>query len=123
MARNEEILNYVRDKVTYFPDTNIRLLVGEMYYYYDNYGVFNTADFLSYIHDKEEINNVFLEIINSDLPEIKVDEEVNDYIKVINEYLTKSKIEKLEVKLKEEINIMEKAKILDEIMKLKGVKQ
>lgn len=123
MARNEEILNYVRDKVTYFPDTNIRLLVGEMYYYYDTYGVFNIADFLSYIHDKEEINNVFLEIINSDLPEIKVDEEVNDYIKVINEYLTKSKIEKLEVKLKEEINIMEKAKILDEIMKLKGVKQ
>ena len=94
-----------------------------MYYYYDNYGIFTIADFLSYIHDKEEINNTFVEIINSDLPEMKVDEEINDYIKVINEYIVKNKIEKLEVKLKEEINIMEKAKILDEIMKLKGVKQ
>ena len=68
-------------------------------------------------------NYIEEEIINSDLPEIKVDEEINDYIKVINEYIVKNKIEKLEVKLKEEINIMEKAKILDEIMKLKGVKQ
>ena len=123
MARNEKILNYVRTKVPYFPDNTIRLLVTEMYYYYDNYGIFTIADFLSYIHDKEEINKTFVEIINSDLPEIKVDEEINDYIKVINEYIVKNKIEKLEVKLKEEINIMEKAKILDEIKKLKGVKQ
>jgi len=52
-----------------------------------------------------------------------LDEEIEDYIYLINNYYIKSKITELENKIKQEANPIEQAKLLSEIIKLKGVKQ
>ena len=50
-------------------------------------------------------------------------EEIEDYIKVINEYPIKRREKELQEKLKEEKDPLKKASILSEILSLKGVKQ
>ena len=49
-------------------------------------------------------------------------EEINDYITVVNKHLKKEKIKKLEQELRSEIDPIKKAEILKEIMEVKGVR-
>ena len=49
-------------------------------------------------------------------------EEIEDYIKCINEYHKKSIIDKLKLDLSREPDPMKQANILNEIMKIRGVK-
>ena len=49
-------------------------------------------------------------------------EEINDYIKVVNNYLKKDRIKSLESDLRKEIDPIKKAEILNKIMEIKGVK-
>lgn len=123
MIKDQKIINLVESKVTYFPDDNIRILSNEIIYYYHKYGIFNIADFISYIANKEELLKIFNEILNMDLKEDYSPEEINDYIKVINSYPINKKTDELDRKLKEEKDPIKQASILMEILTLKGVKQ
>ena len=123
MIKNQKIINQVESKITYFPDDNIRMLSNEIIYYYHKYDVFNIADFISYISNKEDVLKTFNEIINMDIKEKYTEEEINDYIKVINAYPINKKTDELNKKLKEEKDPMKQANILSEILSLKGVKQ
>ena len=49
-------------------------------------------------------------------------EEIDDYIKCVNESYKKSLIDQLKSDLKKEDNPMKQANILKEIMKIRGVK-
>ena len=49
-------------------------------------------------------------------------EEINDYIKVVNNYLKKDRIKSLESDLRKEIDPIKKVEILNKIMEIKGVK-
>ena len=123
MIKDSNIITKVETQVTYFPDDNIRILSNEIIYYYHKYGIFNIADFISYISNKEQLIKLFNEIINMDLKENYSEEEINDYIIVINSYPISKKTEELNKKLKEEKDPIKQANILTEILSLKGVKQ
>lgn len=123
MIKNQEIIDLVESKITYFKDDAIRILSNEIIYYYHKYGIFNIADFISYISEKEEILKTFNEISNMNLKEKYSKEEIEDYIKVINSYPLTKKTNELKEKIKEENDPIKQAKILSEILKLKGVKQ
>ena len=123
MIKDQNIINKVETQITYFPDDIIRILSNEIIYYYHKYGIFNIADFISYISDKEDILKIFNEIINMDIKEKYTEEEINDYIMVINAYPINKKTEELNRKLKEEKDPIKQASILTEILSLKGVKQ
>ena len=123
MIKEPNIITSIETKVSYFPDDRIRLLTNEIIYYYHKYGIFNIADFISYIFEKEEIVKIFNEIINMDLKEKYFKEEITDYIKLINSYPVNKKTEELNKKLKEEQDPIKQANILMEILTLKGVKQ
>ena len=58
-----------------------------------------------------------------DVSEVYNHEEIEDYIKVINDYPIKRKEKELKEKLKEEKDPIKQANILSEILSLKGVKQ
>ena len=122
MLKDKKIIEQVEEKITYFPDDNIRLLSNEIIYYYHKYGIFNIADFISYISNKKEIMKTFNEIVNMDMKENHSKEEINDYIKVINSYPIDKKSNELNKQLKEEKDPIKQANILSEILKLKGVK-
>ena len=51
------------------------------------------------------------------------EEEINDYIKLINSYPVDQKTAELNKRLKEETDPIKQANILTEILMLKGVKQ
>ena len=123
MIKDQNIINKVETQITYFPDDIIRILSNEIIYYYHKYGIFNIADFISYISDKEDMLKIFNEIINMDIKEKYTEEEINDYIMVINAYPINKKTEELNKKLKEEKDPIKQASILTEILSLKGVKQ
>ena len=123
MLKDKSIIEIVESKVTYFPDDNIRILSNEIIHYYRKYGIFNIADFISYISVKEELIKSFNEIINMDIKENYSKEEINDYIKLINSYPIDKKSIELNKKIKEEKDPIKQASILSEILKIKGVEQ
>ena len=122
MIKDEKIINLVEKKINFFPEPLIRTLVNEIIYYYHKYGILNIADFISYISPKEEEFKLFNEIINMPIKEEYILEEIEDYIKVINSYPVKNKVNELNKKLKEENDPIKQAEILSEILSLKGVK-
>lgn len=123
MLKDEKIINKVEKEVPFFPNNRIRVLSNEIIYYYHKYGIFKIADFISYISNNEEILKEFNEIINMNINEMYTLEEINDYIKVINSYPIRKKENELKEMLKKEIDPIKQAKILSEILSLKGVKQ
>ena len=122
MTKDEKIISLVESEVTFFPDNNIRELANKIIYYYGKYGVFKIADFISYISDNEEILKLFNTIINMNNNEQYSEEEINDYIKVINSYPIRKKEIELKEKLKKETDPIKQAKIVSEMLSLKGVK-
>ncbi|MGN1358078.1 MAG: DNA primase [Bacilli bacterium] len=123
MLKDEKIINMVEKKITFFQDPNIRALSNEIISYYHKYNSLNIADFISYICDKEEEIKLFNEIMTLKLKDTYAEEEIEDYIKVINSYPIKNKVNELSKKIKEEKDPIKQASILSEILSLKGVKQ
>lgn len=123
MLKDEKIISLVEKQISFFPNDTIRMLINEITYYYHKYGILNIADFISYIYSKEEsIQKLLNEIITMNKSENYTEEEINDYIKLINSYPVKKKEVDLKSKLKEEKDPIKQAKILSEILSLKGVK-
>lgn len=123
MLKDEKIINMVEKKITFFQDPNIRALSNEIISYYHKYNSLNIADFISYISSKEEEIKLFNEIMTLKLKDTYVEEEIEDYIKVINSYPLKNKVNELSKKIKDEKDPIKQASILSEILSLKGVKQ
>ena len=122
MLKDQKIIIKVEKNISFFPNNLIRQLANEIIYYYHKYGIFNIADFISYIANNEEMLKLFKEITNMNLNEKYNEEEIEDYINVVNSFPIKKKVNDLNKKFKEENNPLEKAKILSEILSLKGVK-
>lgn len=122
MLKDEKIIHTIENRITFFPNQNIRTLYNEMLNYYHKYHILNEADFISYIYEDQELLKLFKEIINQKRKEKYTEEEIEDYIKLINSYPIKSRIDNLNKKLKEETNPLKQANILSEILSLKGVK-
>lgn len=123
MLKDSKVINIVEKKITYFPNDSIRMLSNEIICYYHKYGIFNIADFISYIKDKKEILTTFNAILSMDIKEKYTEEEINDYINLINDYPINKKTEELNIKLREEKDPIKQANILSEILSLRGVKQ
>lgn len=123
MLKNTDIIEEVSKKIAFFPDSTIRELANEIIYYYEKYGTFKIADFISYINSMEEASNLLNEINLMPLKEEYTKEEIEDYIKVVNSYPIKNKIISLNKQLHSEKDPLKQAEILNEILSLKGVKK
>lgn len=121
MLKDNSLIKKVEKQVIMFPDTNLRYLVNEIIYYYHKYDKIEFADFITYISTKTELAKEFNDIINMDIKDEYTEEEIEDYIHVVNEYPKKKKIENLELKLKQESDPLKQASIVKEIMDVKGV--
>ena len=121
MFKDAKIISTVEKRITFFPDNQIRILANEIIDYYHKYKTINEADFISYIANNESDLNLLNQIIQINKKDF-TEEEIEDYIKVINSYPIKRKIAKLNQELKEETNPIKQANILSEILSLKGVK-
>ena len=122
MTVSPEIIDYAESKVLMIMDDKKRRLFNEIIYFYHKYDDLIIADFISYLNTKTDVYDEFNEIINMNLKKEYTKEEINDYIKCVNEYYKESKIERLKLELNTEADPMKQANILTEIMKIRGVK-
>ena len=123
MLKDEKVVNKVENEIAYIPDDNMRALLNEIIAYSHKFGIINIADFISYIAAKEDIFKTFNEIIKMNLKDKYLEEEIDDYIKVINSYPVKKKENELDKLLKAESDPLKQAEILKEKLALKGVKE
>lgn len=122
MLKDSKVIDKVEKEISYFPKEEVRVLFNEIICYYHKYGIINVADFITYVSDKEEIVKVLYEILNMSLKDNYTNTEINDYIKVIKDYVRKQRISELEKKLKDEVDPLKQADILKEILSIRGVK-
>ncbi|MBQ6494652.1 MAG: DNA primase [Bacilli bacterium] len=121
MAVAPSIIDKSEKKVIMILDDKKRRLFNELIYYYHKYNNIIIADFVTYLNTKTDVADTFMEILNLNLKKEYTEEEIEDYIKCINEEYQNKRIEKLNIELSTEKDPMKQAKISMEISKLKGV--
>ena len=122
MIVSGQVVSIAEQEVSMIMDDKKRRLYNEIIYYYHKYGSLVIADFITYLTLKTDVADVFEEIINKNLKKEYTIEEIEDYIKCINDGYKKSIIDKLKLDLSKETDPMKQANILMEIMKIRGVK-
>lgn len=122
MTMSAPVIEKAENSVAMIIDDKKRRLFNEIIYYYHKYGELIIADFITYLTVKTNVVDTFQEIINLNLKTEYTIEEIDDYIKCVNEYYKKNIIDKLKLDLSKETNPLKQANILKEIMKIRGVK-
>ena len=79
----------------------------------------NIADFYTYLGDKENLTQLLTEVIGQDLGDTVDEKEVDLLFKVVKEYNVNQEVVRLQKKIKEEIDPLEKAKIAERIRGLR----
>lgn len=119
MLNDPEVIKVYDSKHLFFPNEKHRNLAGEISYYYSKYGNIETSDFYTYLSDKEDLLEVYNEVIRLDLTiDINI-EDINEYVKVIGSFSKGQKIKSLENEIKEALDDEEKIKLLEEIRLLR----
>jgi len=122
MTISAPVIEKAETKVAMIIDNKKRRLFNELIYYYHKYGELIIADFITYLTTKTDVVDTFQEIINQNLKKEYTNEEIEDYIKCVNDYYKKNMIDKLKLDLNKETDPLKQANILKEIMKIRGVK-
>ena len=99
-----------------------RRLFNEIIYYYHKYGELVIADFITYIETKTDISETLNNIISLNLKKEYTEEEIEDYIKCVNDFYKKNLINNIKKDLSKETDPIKQANLLKEIMKIRGVK-
>ena len=121
MIVSRHVVSIAENKVSKIMDDKKRRLFNEIIYYYHKYGELIIADFITYLTMKTDVIEEFNEIMNKNLKAEYTEQEIEDYIKCINECYKLSIIDKLKLDLSKEPDPMKQANIVKEIMKIRGV--
>ena len=123
MIVSGEVAKKCEKSVSMIIDDKKRRLYNEIIHYYNKYGELIIADFITYLETKTNVSDTFNEIITLNLKKEYTEEEIDDYIKCVNDFYKKNTIEKLKYDMfNKETDPMEQAKKLKEIMKKRGVR-
>lgn len=120
MLKDSKVILQYEVKKIYLPTEKYRFLVRQICAFYQKYGKINVADFLTFIADDKEMIKVLGEITSRDLKETYSKEEIEDYIKCIDEYNRSIEISNLKQKMKESIDYNEKIALAKKIAFLNG---
>ena len=121
MIVSGHVVNIAENKVMTIIDSKKRRLFNEIIYYYHKFGELIIADFITYLTMKTDVYDIFSEIYSLNLKKEYTIEEIEDYIKCINEEYKEGIIKKLKLDISREPDPMKQADILKEIMKIRGV--
>lgn len=119
MLVSDEAINIYDSNNVVFPEKTLRILATEISYYYEKYGNITIADFFTYLQDKKELLDTLNIILSFDYTDDIRKEDIMALVKVIREYNIAQEIKRLKGLMKEENDPLEKAKIADQVRKLK----
>ena len=119
MLTSEWVISEVERERLLLPDEKFRILVQEIIYYYKTYGNINVADFYTYMQEKTELLPTLNSILNGEYNEEVDKNTLLQYFGVVREYSRGKQIKRLQEKMSSEVDPLEKAKLADEIRKLR----
>ena len=119
MLNNDWVISQVDQEKLIFPNEAMRGICNEIIYYYKKFGSINIADFYTYVQDKENLLLVLNNILANDYNETTDKEELVLYFNVVKEYTVKQEIKRLTGLMKNEVDPLEQAKIVERIRKLR----
>lgn len=119
MMNGEEYIDNYKKRVGLFNDALYRQIANEIVYYYESSGAITVADFITYIHDKDEIKSKVMEIVNEAFDDEVSLEAMDDYINKFFKVSTQNEIERLRQQMKKELDQDKKLKIAMKIAELK----
>lgn len=119
MLKNTEAISIYQDNISYLTNNILSKIADRIldFYYKNNY--INVTDFILYLQDDSELINEVLRIDGLHLPDKMSKEQINDYIKTIEEGLIKSEITKLKEQIASEANTATKINLLNRLTELK----
>lgn len=120
MLKDSKVILQYEAKKIYLPTEKYRFLVRQICAFYQKYGNIDVADFLTFIAEDKEMIKVLGEITSRDLKETYSKEEIEDYIRCIDEYNRNLEINNLKQKMKESIDYAEKIELAKKIAFLNG---
>lgn len=120
MLKDSKVILQYEAKKIYLPTEKYRFLVRQICAFYQKYGNIDVADFLTFIAEDKEMIKVLGEITSRDLKETYTKEEIEDYIRCIDEYNRNLEINNLKQKMKESIDYAEKIELAKKIAFLNG---
>lgn len=122
MLRHKEVIRLYSESGVFIPAQEYRFLACEILSFYKKYDNIEIADFMAYLEEKKDLNDTLKKVFFLDLPEEYIREEIDDYIKVLNEYTVDLELKRLQTLFKESTSDIDKASIANQIMELrKGV--
>ena len=119
MLNNSWVIEDVANENMIYPTNEERLLTSEIIYYYKKNRSFSLADFYTYLQDKPDLLKFLNEIVSSNYIEKVEKKDLFTYFKVLKDYSKSKQIERLEEKMKKEINPDIQAELGEQIRKLK----
>lgn len=119
MLNSIEAITIVDNSNVFIPNKDISLLINEIIYYYDKYGVINEADFYSYLEDNKELQLIYKEVLQGEYPSEFNVSLVKENLEVVRNYNVALEIKRLENLIKDENSLDEQIKLMEQIRSLR----
>lgn len=119
MLNSYEKTKTYEKKLNYLPYKEARYLANEIIYTYKMHGSLVLADFITSLTDKESLLNEAKEVLKYAGDDEANLEAFDDYMTVIKDYNKNQEINRLKSLIKEEIDPVKKAKLLEKIRLVK----
>ena len=119
MLNSYEKTKIYKRKLNYLPTKEARFLANEIIYAYRQNQSLSLADFITSLNEKEDMLNLLKEVIKNISDEEDVFRAFDDYMTVIKDYSKNQEIKRLKGLIKEEIDPVKKAELLEKIRLVK----
>ena len=119
MISNGKYIKLFIKQLGFLPEKWQRNIVSEIRYYYEQNKTINIADFISYLSDKVEMQQIIIGIVSKYGDLDITDELFNEYIKAEKKALLNKEIKDIKLKIKNEKDVNKKLELIEELTKLK----
>lgn len=119
MMQSRDVVKKYESELGFLYDDKLRLIANYIVDFYRSHQDFLLADLINDIEDKNIIS-LILDISNLQLPPLKSTEVIDDYINIIKDHAKKIQIEMLQEQIKQELDPLKKASLLQKIISIKN---
>ena len=119
MLEKTWVIDMVSKSKIVFPKEEYRALASAIESFYQKNGFINQADFYTYLGNNEKLLQIFSQMEALTLKDEITEKEMREYFKVLDQYRVEKTIQQLKKKLKEEVDPLEKAKIVEQIRQVR----
>lgn len=119
MLEKTWVIDMVSKSKIVFPKEEYRALASAIESFYQKNGFINQADFYTYLGNNEKLLQIFSQMEALTLKDEITEKEMREYFKVLDQYRVEKTIQQLETRLKDEVDPLEKAKIVEQIRQVR----